>query len=453
MGLKQRLWASVLAGCLLLLPGCSMTTNIDALLSPPKLSAEQAQINTALTKSVGKNIKLRYPKSGEYRSPFIVANIDGEPTDEAIVFYERTGANAAENSLRMKLLDQQDGKWVSMLDHSIMATDIDQVVISHFGDEEYPTVIAGYTLINQGEKILEIYSYGDSTMKMLYTSRFSDMEVMDLNEDGFNELILLTNSISNMSMAANAVNTESTAVNVATAKCLVREGDSFTVSGEVNMDTNSLSYTGTIQGYVGIKTPALFVDSTIGDGKMETQILYWEDDRLINPLETLREVLAKTIRPVGYQSTDIDNDGVVEIPVLSPFPGYETLERDAQFFATDWYVFEKNALTKKNTGYYNINDGYCFMLPSRWQGVVTAKEDAAADEVVFYKYDGQLSDNMTELMRISVMKRGTNADKLLNGYQRIVTKGQMEYMVKVADDPSKPLILTKSEIMHNFYVL
>lgn len=56
---------------------------------------------------------------------------------------------------------------------------------------------------------------------------------------------------------------------------------------------------------------------------------------------------------------------------------------------TDWYVFDGfNSLKKKNSSYYNINDAYVFMLPSRWQGLVTVKKDNATDEIVFYKYEG-----------------------------------------------------------------
>lgn len=46
------------------------------------------------------------------------------------------------------------------------------------------------------------------------------------------------------------------------------------------------------------------------------------------------------------------------------------------------------------------------MFPSRWQGQVTAKIDSINDEVVICKYDGQLKENMKELMRIAVVEKG-----------------------------------------------
>ena len=70
--------------------GCSQTdfANIDGVMSPPKLTEEQNMIYAALEDSVGKNIRLKYPKTGDYKSAFVMQNIDDEPGEEAIVFYE-----------------------------------------------------------------------------------------------------------------------------------------------------------------------------------------------------------------------------------------------------------------------------------------------------------------------------------------------------------------------------
>jgi len=158
------------------------------------------------------------------------------------------------------------------------------------------------------------------------------------------------------------------------------------------------------------------------------------------------------MRPYGYASMDIDGDGIVEIPIPAPFPGYETLSSEEQFFYADWYVFEQYALTKKNSGYLNVNESYCFMLPSRWQGKVTAKQDVSTGETVFYKYSGSLSDSNTELMRIFVGKKGSDDAKKADGYKVLASKGQMEYMVKVPSGESEELLPTQSEILLNFYV-
>ena len=71
-----------------LLTGCSMGVSVENLLTPPKLDAQQNEIYQALISSSGAAIQLKYPKSGDYRSAFVVRNIDGEESEEAFVFYE-----------------------------------------------------------------------------------------------------------------------------------------------------------------------------------------------------------------------------------------------------------------------------------------------------------------------------------------------------------------------------
>ena len=93
------------------LSGCTFGSSIDNLMAPPKLSVEQEQIYSALTDATGTSISLKYPKSGKYLSAFIIEDIDGDGGNEALVFYERNGLGVEENTLRINVLDQDDGNW------------------------------------------------------------------------------------------------------------------------------------------------------------------------------------------------------------------------------------------------------------------------------------------------------------------------------------------------------
>ena len=82
------------------LSSCS-AASVEELLSPPRLDEEQTAIYEALRTAAGGSVSLKYPKSGQYRSAFVVENIDDEPTNEAIVFYEKP--NVAEGaSIRLQ---------------------------------------------------------------------------------------------------------------------------------------------------------------------------------------------------------------------------------------------------------------------------------------------------------------------------------------------------------------
>ena len=46
------------------------------------------------------------------------------------------------------------------------------------------------------------------------------------------------------------------------------------------------------------------------------------------------------LRVTGNISTDIDKDGIVEIPSTSLFPGYEKEDKNKQVHATTWYAWD-----------------------------------------------------------------------------------------------------------------
>lgn len=102
--------AAAVSAASVLLTGCTFGTSIDNLLAPPKQSIEQEQIYSALTDAAGSGIRLKYPRSGKYLSAFIIEDIDSDGTDEAVVFYERNGLGVDERTLRINVLDQDDGK-------------------------------------------------------------------------------------------------------------------------------------------------------------------------------------------------------------------------------------------------------------------------------------------------------------------------------------------------------
>ena len=66
-----------------MLSGCTLGGSAENLLSPPVIYEEQEDIYNALRKSISGNITLQYPRSGAYRSAFVIKDIDGNGDDEA----------------------------------------------------------------------------------------------------------------------------------------------------------------------------------------------------------------------------------------------------------------------------------------------------------------------------------------------------------------------------------
>lgn len=446
---KKRAFLIVIA-CCLALTGCdaAVSLGVDALVAAPKLTDEQTLIHQTLIESTGKNISLKYPKNGDNRSAFVVADIDSEPSEEALVFYEINNAAAGENGVRVNVMDKdENGNWRSVYDLAGKGTDIDSVYVSALGRDGEKNIIVGYSSLSIEGKTLQISSYSDGKF---YPSKFEDtysqMKIFDVDKDGFNEIVTtINNSASlNNSPAATPV-----------ASIIEADENGVNKTYTVAMASDTVSFANSTIGLVDRQTPGMFVDCMKPTGELQTEIIYFEYGKLQNPmLQMPDKLLLKTTRPSGYYSRDIDGDGIVEIPVTELMPGHDALADEERVLYTSWYTYnEFYTLEKKFGGYYSISDGYQMMFPKRWQGVVTAQIDTATGEAVFYKFDGNIEGYMTELMRIAVCSKDETADFEYQGYEVIGSSGQLDYLVKLPINRREPLILTIDEVRNSFYIV
>lgn len=431
--LKKSLLLSFLSLCILL-TGCSFNTNIVSMLSPPKLSEKQMQIQAALYDAVGNNIQLKYPKSGDMRSAFVIYDLDGDSEEEAMVFYTTTGIDSSADTIRINILDQENGQWKSVFDHSATGTEIDQVIVTNLTSTDYPDIVIGYQQINRNDKVVMVYNYSDGVLKNTYSDSYTYMNTVNLDGDPLYELLACYDQD-----------------NIPMAKLISKTDSGLGTTSTIEMSPSGTNYINITNGYFDDNIPAAFIDSDRGENTIQTQIVYTVQGQLRNPIAQIYELTSKTVRPSSYLSYDIDKDGIVEIPLVSPAPGYET--STDQLYFTNWMTYSQFTFNKKNTGFYNIDEGYCFMLPNRWAGVVTVKIDHKTKEVVFYKYEGNLDSDMTELMRIKTMSAEQYSKSSMADYMLISESLGTDYLVKIPNITDEPLVLTYSEILYNFIIV
>lgn len=435
----KKLYGALLAVCASALAGCSFGGSADSLLSPPKLSEEQTAVYNALIKSVGKDVRLQYPRSGDYRSAFVFANIDDEPDNEAVVFYEKAGETEGGGNVRVNVIDRRGGKWTSVYDHAGAGTGIDRIMFSDLGESGGQKVIIGYTLLS-GEKNVQVYRYSDGLLDPKYSDTYSTMFISDLERNGSDKLILIRpgNQLRKASVSEIAAASE--------------DGEISEIS-TVNINDSATEFVNIAAGYVGTETPAIFIDGLSG-GQLTTEIIYSVDGQLRNPLYLGEAgLIEKTKRPAGYPCADVDLDGIIEIPTMSLFPGYSENSSGTKLYSTDWNILDNYSIVKKYSSFYNVGEGYCFIFPSRWDGVVTAKVDASTGEIFFCKFKTDLLNSSTELLRIAVVSDGETPAMLNDGYIVLKSSNKINYLVKFPDISDEPLVLTGTEISNSFYLM
>lgn len=434
---KLKAFAALMAA--LTLSACSTGFSVDNLLMPPKLDEQQNEIYQALISSTGSGISLKYPKSGDYRSAFVVRNIDGEEGDEAMVFYASDSVQTGESGLRMKVLDQYDGKWQAVYDIACMGSEVESLSFTSIGEGENIDIVVRYSMLNQTEKAFSVLSYSDGIVNELYNSFYSSLEVMDLNVDGYNELITIV---------------PDKVTGISTAYMFGRSGGKLKRLSQAELAGAHADILRVTTGTLDSGISALYVDYSRGQGQYGTDVIYCSGNMLVSPDSGVISRFSNDYTADLY-CTDIDGDGFMEIPSMTPLPGYETLAKSEQLCAVQWYNIRFHSIMQEHYGYYSSKYSFALMFPNRWYGIVTAVPNLLNNEIIFIGYDadkGLVVDESTELMRIKIVDKGdSDAQRAVTGMTLIGANADNLYYCYQADgNDTGKLALSMSELQDSF---
>lgn len=436
----KKILSAVTALLVLAAGGCS--TSVEGLLSPPKLDEEQSAIYNALTLSKGGDVHLKYPVSGQYRSAFVVKNIDDEETDEAIVFYETSNITDGGSSLRLNFLDKQNGEWVSVYDFAALGSEIEKVRFADLGDGGV-SVLVTYTIQNSSDSATSIFKYENNTPSEVYKSRHAYLELLDINEDGAEEVFLI-----NHDPAATA-----------TSAYLLgwANPDLFSILSATPLSAGFSRCENIIQGQCDDSgNKGIYVDYSLTDGTLGTEILICKD-RSLYPTQIAPEQLIRrtnTYSPAIF-SQDIDGDGIIEIPATTPFPGFENSAKSEQVNLTQWYQIEHNgySITRESVSYVSIRSDYMLNIPSRWIGLITVKVSIADGTIVFSHYDTVKKEPSEELMVIRAVHETTLGKADLTGFEEYGKNQRTGYCFFIKNNTESSFALTQAELENCFKIL
>lgn len=400
--------------------GCSFNAGIETLLSPPKLSAQQELIYNALKEYAGTNISLKYPKSGKNLSAFIVDDIDGDAEEEAIVFYQKNASKPEDIFPRMNILDSVDSKWRSVYDHEADGNEIEQVEISKLGSSDKINIIVGYSLLNRNEKSFSIYEYSDGKLSTgLENEPYSVFDTVDLNGDGINELF-----------TASA----KTASKEASADVYYLDGNNEYHHSSAGLDESYTSYRNITYSKPIDNETAVFLDAETGNGSIVTEVL--KIDSRNNLIKDFSPDIEKgeTMRSAAYLSSDIDNDGKIEIPVPYFCSGYDENSEEPVYF-TSWYEINSGILKHKYESWFSITDGYVFIIPEEWYGHVTAKTNLSENEITLYGLN--YNETEEEIFTVKVVL-GNKSTKIPedDSFQLLRSRGGRQFFIKINENSS-----------------
>lgn len=441
--MKLMLLAGLLAGCLLLTSCDRLEFSAEKLMNAPMLTAEQTEIRTALTNALGTDVKFKYPKAGDYRSAFVMRDLDGDRVEEAIVFYDLGMENT--NVAVSVLVNTATGWSPAWTDYG-KGINVDSVAFSRVVSSNREDIVIGWSQSGSNDKTVTVYSYESGALALEYQGEYTEMKIYDVNHNGMEELLLLRRSSSDP----------------ANIKLVAVEGGELVGYPSIELDAPAESFPKIQVGMLDAKTEAIFVDSYDGVDAYSTSIFKCDPatGRLVDMLSLLSEEADISFdRSQKIYCEDINNDGVMEIPFVpynAYLPGYDGSSEDIndERHLTQYLYFNGKAFQPAWKGVVNVKSGYRFEFPSAWVDTVTvAKQQMGVTEWRFIVFDEVLEKDSQVLLTVRTYSPNQKKDTFADTQNSWVlsTRGSYEYIATIpGGGMDEALKITRSEVQARF---
>lgn len=414
-----------------LFSGCSLGLNDPALLSPPKITGREAELENLISQTADGSYKLKYPLSGEFRSAIITEDLDSDNKDEAIAFY-RTD----ENITNMLVMYDTGGEWKISKNFEIKFTDVDCVRFADYDFDGVEEIFTGFTNSNDSACELNIYNYtpkGHKCEKTAFKTEYSSFTTGDYDQDGGSEILTLTLDSSE---------------NDASAVLFDYNKNKLYALDSCDMDTGVTKFENISSGLINKDTMGVVVDGLLENG-YNSQIIYYNNSKrsLLNyPVSTDKKGNS-TVRSDKIYSADIDRDGYIEIPVVDSSVSKAKSESETVAPVINWSSLntKNNKLSVKVKCVSNFEFGYYFKLPESFSEttVTTLSENNRTMKIYSKK-----SNNADELIAsFKIFDVGTASDEM-SGYSTLESYNQYIYTYKI--ESNSPISISGETLKENF---
>lgn len=434
---------ALLASVMFLCSSCFYSgSGIDSLLHPPRLNDEQNDIWLALKRTLqSETIKLVYPQRGENRSAIMLQNLDGEPSEEAVVFFQPASSTTASAPLRMNILDKVDGKWQSMHDIVLEGTLVEDVTILNVGTG-VPLLALGLSYAGEGgSSLLKVIGFGDGLLTTHFSQYYQAKLLTDLTSSGKDDCLLIQSRSEEEGLGARA-------------SFFTWEEGTYAEAAFATMDPEITRYNSLAAGYLRNGTQAVYLDCYKGTDLMTTEILAVQkgaEEMVLSNLtyDTATMISVAIVRPAGVRCYDLSHDGVIEVPGQRAMPGYTEGETGA-FYLTDWYHYTGDGFERQLSSYVSPSFGYLLEFPEKWVGRVSVRLTTQQNEILFYEHRYGTDPVKNELLYFKVdSRKNWEAKKANSEYELISTRGQLVYLAKIPKNDS-PLRITIAQVKEYF---
>ena len=453
--MRRRLCALLCALGLVLLTGCRDSSfffrSPESLYALPRLSEEYTSLQACLEELLENGMEYSPPLSGTTTQPVHLRDLDGDGEDEAVAFLR--DANADKTPLNIYIFKKNPAGVYETA--CVIAGDgvnfNSALACQLLGDEDSPLELVVSWQASSSLYSLSAYSLVNfQPTELLTCPRYTRYSAADLDEDGENELVVMS------------LDQESGALH--SAALYDKSHDILELSGTATL-SSSLSSIDRIQvGELGDGVPALYVTGSVlnslgSSTSQVTDVLAQKDGEIVNlTLDPATLNSDVTARYNLASPQDINGDEVLELPSPYTLPTHDRNAPPDSFYGISWQQFRSDGTSSfVCSTYYNTADGWYLELPEDWQGHFSlARQDlnvGSTNErgVVFYYKDGPSKGQPF----LAIYKNtGANREKRsIEGKRLLLALDESERYSMELLDSNSTLSLSPGDLVERFHLI
>ncbi|MDD4849411.1 MAG: hypothetical protein PHO10_01780 [Gemmiger sp.] len=403
--------AALFTGCAGVAP---TTTDVDTLLRAPQLSGQASAVQRALNSYLGQTATLKYPASGDFLSPFLFGDWDGDGTQEAAALYAGEGSGA--NVCLAVLEPSGDTTWQVTQVAEGLSSEVESVTYAPLRDEHSEEILVGYGGA-QNDRYLAVYTYADGQLHTVIKQAYTEMLLANITGQGNTQDLVL------------ALPTEED--NAGIDLQLLTSVDGTFKSGQ-SLSIGAGQYSGCAALHAGTGRDGaayLVVDGWSGGtgNNLSTTIMVYDGENFLTVYEPegVWDFHRATTRyDSALLSRDIDGNGTVDIPTEVDDGGTLDTPMDKRLQFLLWKDYTDAGGGNTEFGIYDSEYQFFLPLPESLHGNVRLKANAAGTGWMICNAE----DNTIYCeLRVVDQKQSQNGD-----YQRITNLGNQQLQARVA---------------------
>ena len=323
------------------LTGC-YAFGADDLYALPQRSRVYRELQTAVETASA-------PLSGANRQAVQQADLDGDGVEETLVFCKMEG----DRPLKVLILRRAEESYELACTLEGDGTAFDSVQYSQIDGEPGLEILLSRRIGEQVQEFLSIYTLTDGSPVELMSSGYTAYTVLDLDGDQLSDVFVLRANADGLRANAELFR--------------FRDGE-LRKDAETNLSTGAESVKRILTGQIAEGVPAVFVASAYDENKLITDVFSLVNDSFENITQNDESgQSSETVRNYYVYSTDIDNDGVIELPNTLPLPALEGDAGSENQYRIVWYNLSPDGTrTDKMSTYHSFAEGWFLYLPETW---------------------------------------------------------------------------------------